>query len=123
MVFRLLTPEPLEDAFFGIAIFTSDGTLATSISTLDLTGRHEQLGHGAHDIKLKFDSLPLGPGQYTVYVTLNVKGGRRLEAWNGTPPFDVIRKKPSLQVPPPWEGIVHLEPSIELTTVDGHHHR
>jgi lipopolysaccharide transport system ATP-binding protein len=118
MVFRLLTPDPIQRAFFGISIFTSDGTLATSVSTLDAMGTHVDLEHGAHDIVLKFDSLPLGPGQYTVFAALNAQGRGRIEAWNGTPPFEVVRRSPSVQVPPAWEGIVHLEPNVSVTTVD-----
>lgn len=113
-VFHMHLPEDIDDAFIGVAVYTSDGTLATSVSTLDLTDGYVDMKRGSHEVGLDFDSLPLGPGQYSLYLSLNSKRGKHIESWTLDPPFEILRKKVSVQVPPPWEGIVSLEPRLEI---------
>jgi ABC-type polysaccharide/polyol phosphate transport system ATPase subunit len=88
-IFRLDIPHPLRKAFFGLAIHAADGTLVYALSSYEIEEEFRDLEQGVHN-------------------TVNTRGSGTVEAWHAHPEFDVSRRRESLQVPPPWEGVLSL---------------
>lgn len=104
--FRVAIPDHIPDAFFGIAVYTAENVLATALSSYDLGGEAVDLEPGVHDAVFQLPSLPLGRGQYSVFVSLvSLKGGT-LATWNAVPGLEVVRERESKQIPAPWEGVL-----------------
>lgn len=112
--FRLAVPERLRGVFFGMAVYTAENDLATALSSFDLEGAARDLEPGLYDITFKVPSLPLGRGQYYVRASLVAERQGPLVRWEAQPAFEVSKKRESVQVPPPLEGIVALEGTFDL---------
>jgi homopolymeric O-antigen transport system ATP-binding protein len=107
-IFRLNIPRPLRKAFFGLAIYAADGTLVYALSSYEIEEEFRDLAQGVHNIVFSVPEFPVGAGAYRPYVTVNTRGSGTVEAWHAHPEFDVSRRRQSLQVPPPWEGILSV---------------
>jgi lipopolysaccharide transport system ATP-binding protein len=118
LTFRLAVPEPIDDAFFGIAVFTAENVLATAVSSYDVDGRTHLVEPGIHDVTFTLPTLPLGSGTYFPRVSLVKLNEGPVVAWNANPPFEVVKRRESNQIPPPLEGVLSIPGRVDVQPAD-----
>lgn len=74
------THEAVEDAVVGVAWKSSDETLVAGHNT-DLDGRTLHRLEGEGEIRCRYESLDLAPGDYQVDVAVHTRGGRAYDYW------------------------------------------
>ena len=114
MSFGVAVPEPIPDAFFGIAIYTAENVLAMALSSFDLQSEVVELEAGIHEARFHIPSLPLGRGQYHALISLVRFDQGPIATWNARPGLEVVRRRESTQIPPPWEGILVVPASFSV---------
>ena len=117
LTFDLELPRSIREAFFGLAIYSLDGTLVCALSSFDIEDGCRDLDAGLHSAVFSVPSFPVAAGRYEAFLTLNKRepgGSETLEAWHARPEFEVIRRRESLQVPPPWEGVLALPAEFDV---------
>jgi len=112
--FAVAVPEAIPDAFFGIAIYTAENVLAMALSSFDLQSEVVELEAGIHEARFQIPSLPLGRGQYHVLVSLVRFNQGPIATWNARPGLEVVRRRESTQMPPPWEGVLVVPASFSV---------
>jgi hypothetical protein len=118
LVFLLHSKRILNKAYFGIALWGSDGTLIWAMRSLDYLGDTFVLKEGFYEVKFKIPSLPLRAGSYQIHVSANdLEAEGALDAWNPRPRLQVIPNKEST-LPPGWQGILDVEGEFHLARVE-----
>jgi lipopolysaccharide transport system ATP-binding protein len=117
LTFRIAVPEPVTDAFVGIAIYTAENVLVTAMSSYDTNERNHLVEPGMHDVTFEIPELPLGRGMYFPHVAL-VQNGAPIATWNANPPFEVVKRRESTQMPPPMEGVLNLPGGVDIRPAD-----
>jgi|ERR1035441_2402698 lipopolysaccharide transport system ATP-binding protein len=104
--------EPLKGAFFGIAVWTEDGTLAWAANSHDGDGTSCNMAPGEYDAAFLLDALPLRPGTYNLETSLNSPAGQ-LDHWYAVPPLTLGHGNTSL-LPNRWRGLVEAAHTFSL---------
>jgi lipopolysaccharide transport system ATP-binding protein len=106
LVFTFDLPREIRDASIGMSLYSEDGTLVAAMSSFDLIEEYVDLREGGNEVVFDVESLPIAAGEYRIYASLTTRLHGTLDAWNLAPEMRVVRNRESLQVPPPWEGVV-----------------
>jgi lipopolysaccharide transport system ATP-binding protein len=118
IVFTFDMPHELRNASIGMVIYADDGALVAAMSSYDLIEEYVDFREGINEVVFEAESLPLAAGEYRVCSSITTRVDGTLDTWNLVPELRVTRRRESLQVPPPWEGVVvpiatfrHLPPA------------
>ena len=114
LTFRIAVPERISDAFVGIAIYTAENVLATALSSYDIQNKTIELDEGIHEARFEIPSLPLGRGQYHIRASLVRFNKGPVVSWSAVPGLEVVRRRESSQIPPPWEGVLVVAGSFTV---------
>lgn len=103
--FSLASRRAIQDAYFGLALWDSEGQLIVAGSSLDDGGRAVGLGEGEH--RVVFDvRLPIKAGAYQLDVSLNGVGEGQIDRWHAVPKLIVLPSGDS-SLPERWHGILN----------------
>ena len=70
-----------------------------------------------HEARFQIPSLPLGRGQYSIRVSLVRFNQGPIATWNAAPGLEVVRRRESVQMPPPWEGVLVVPGTFGVRTL------
>jgi lipopolysaccharide transport system ATP-binding protein len=110
--FKLVANREVENAFFGLALWDSDGKLIVAGSSMDHGGRYVHISHGAHYVSFSV-RLPIKAGRYTLDISLNSSDLGQLERWSAHPKLIVL---PNVQtnLSEHWHGLVNEDVRFEF---------
>ncbi len=66
-----LVSEPVEDGVVELGLSTADGTRVVTVQNVDREGALLKLAPGRHEIRARFDSTTLLPGEFTIDVGMH----------------------------------------------------
>jgi lipopolysaccharide transport system ATP-binding protein len=104
-VFSLASRRAIQDAYFGLALWDSEGQLIVAGSSLDDGGRAVGLGEGEHRVVFEV-RLPIKAGAYQLDVSLNGVGEGQIDRWHAVPKLIVLPSGDS-SLPERWHGILN----------------
>ncbi len=114
--FRLSVSEPIKQAHFGLAIYSTDGQLIWAIKSADVYNEYMDFDRGVYEIKFRIPSLPLREGHYMLKVSANSRF-KQFDVWDVEPVLDVVSKTDSI-LPSRWQGILNIPCEIDVTSVE-----
>ena len=117
LTFTVAVPARIPDAFVGISLWTDANVLAMALSGYDLVGDVMDLERGIFDVSFHIPSLPLGRGHYHLRASLSRFNGATLTGFSAAPGLEIVRRRESKQIPPPWEGVLVTDGSFSVRPV------
>ena len=105
IVFDVASRRAIQDAYFGLALWDSEGRLIVAGSSLDDGGRAAGLGEGEHKVVFEM-RLPIKAGAYQLDVSLNGVGEGQIDRWQAEPKLIVLPSGDS-SLPERWHGILN----------------
>ncbi|MDY6845304.1 MAG: ABC transporter ATP-binding protein, partial [Thermodesulfobacteriota bacterium] len=117
IVLKLGVRRVVNNANFGIAIWTKEGTLAWAARYLDCGGESIFLQEGLYELEFSVLFLPLRPGTYQILISVNNSVDGTLDHWYAQPELQILPKNES-GIPPRWQGILNLESQFNLTYIN-----
>ncbi len=112
MTFRLFVNEPVRQAHFGLAIYSTDGQLIWAMKTADTYKEYLDFDTGAYDIQFMFPSLPLREGNYFLKVSANTRL-KQYDVWDVEPALEIVTKTDSV-LPNRWQGVVNMPCEVNI---------
>lgn len=104
-VFTVVSRRVIQDAFFGFALWDSEGQLVLAGSSLDDGRRTVRLTEGEHRVVFEV-RLPIKAAAYQIDVSLNGVGEGQFDRWHAVPKLIVLPSGDS-SLPEIWHGIVN----------------
>jgi hypothetical protein len=115
MAFRLLVNEPVRQAHFGLAIYSTDGQLIWAMKTADTYKEYLDFDTGVYDIQFKIPSLPLRESNYFLKVSANTRL-KQYDVWDVEPALEIVTKTDSV-LPNRWQGIVNMPCEVNILPI------
>lgn len=115
LYFVLEVKVPIQQAYFGITIYSQDGQLIWSMRSKDREQSHVDLMPGKHEIAFKLPSLPLKQGQYRLVVSANTEI-KQHDLWEVVPNLEVLPWNET-GLPFKWQGILNLPGEFYLREI------
>lgn len=114
--FELICKRSVEQANFGLALWSPDGNLTWAMRNLDYGGQCIHLKQGTYEIEFSIATLPVRPGSYKISVSVNDLLEGNLDAWYAQPELAVLPKNES-GIPPQWQGSLNLPGKFTINTI------
>ncbi len=97
----------IQNVYFGIALWSDDGTLVWAANSHDDGKSTETLAAGKYTVQFLLSHLILRPGTYWIEASINTAYGQ-LDRWQAYPYLEVLPSRPTL-LPSTWHGIVNFD--------------
>jgi ABC-type polysaccharide/polyol phosphate transport system ATPase subunit len=104
-VFSLVSRRAIQDTYFGLALWDSEGRLIVAGSSLDNGGRANDLLEGEHEVVFEV-RLPIKAGAYQLDISLNGVGEGQIDRWHAEPKLIVLPSGDS-SLPERWHGVLN----------------
>ncbi len=115
--FKLIARRSVQEANFGIALWSEDGILIWAMRSIDHGAECLRLKEGIYTLQFFMPWLPLKPGGYQILVSANDLKEGVLDSWYARPKLQILPKNES-GLPLKWQGILNL--NGEFTLLDYH---
>lgn len=118
LVFRLDCEREVDDAYFGLAVWSHRKELAITASSIDTYGKTLSVGRGSYHIA--FDvPFPFRPGNYQLDVSFNSMAGGKIDRWIAEHALQVMPTSgPGTTLHPEWQGLVNLPVQVQVERAD-----